>query len=233
MVDHPEDHDPWGGKALRDVVLGANDGFVSILGLVSGVAGGTSDGRFVVLAGVAGALAATMSMALGNYVSVKSQVEVAKAQIAREKRELEDMPDIERDEVRRIYYKKGFRGKQLDAVVRKLTADKDRWLRVMLEEEVGIRPDDLGNPVRSAILTGGAFALAACFPILPFVFVPVNNALPLSVILTFVAVFCVGAAKTVFTRRSWLHSGAEMVAIAAASSGLAYVAGNAIGNLFG
>lgn len=233
MVDHPEDHDPWGGKALRDVILGANDGFVSILGLVSGVAGGTSDGRFVVLAGVAGALAATISMALGNYVSVKSQVEVHKAQIAREKRELEEMPDIERDEVRRIYYKKGFRGKQLEAVVRKLTSDKERWLRVMLEEEVGIRPDDLGNPVRSAALTGGAFALASLFPIVPFAFMPVAQALPVAVGLTIAAVFAVGVAKTAFTHRFWLKSGLEMVLIAAASSALAFVAGNAIGHLFG
>jgi len=232
MVDHPEDHDPFGGKALRDVVLGANDGFVSILGLVSGVAGGTSDGRFVVLAGVTGALAATLSMALGNYVSVKSQVEVHKAQIEREKRELEEMPEIEREEVRRIYYKKGFRGRQLQAVVKKLTADKDRWLRVMLEEEVGIRPDDLGNPVRSAILTGGAFAVASLFPIAPFALMPVNQALPVAVALTFAAVFAVGVAKTAFTHRFWLKSGLEMVAIAAASSGLAYLAGNALARFF-
>ncbi len=233
MVDHPEDHDPWGGKALRDVVLGANDGFVSILGLVSGVAGGTSDGRFVVLAGVAGALAATSSMALGNYISVKSQVEVAKAQIERETRELEEMPDIERDEVRRIYYKKGFRGRQLDAVVRKLTSDKERWLRVMLEEEVGIRPDDLGNPVRSAMLTGGAFAIAAIFPIAPFVFFVVNEALPVSVACTFAAVFALGAAKTIFTNRPWLKSGLEMVLIAAASSALAFLAGRMLGQFLG
>lgn len=233
MVDHPEDHDPWGGKALRDVVLGANDGFVSILGLVSGVAGGTSDARFVVLAGVAGALAATMSMALGNYISVKSQIEVAKAQIAREKRELEEMPDIERDEVRRIYYKKGFRGRQLDAVVKKLTADKDRWLRVMLEEEVGIRPDDLGNPVRSALLTGGSFAVASLFPIVPFALLPVSQALPMAVAATFAAVFAVGVAKTIFTHRHWLKSGLEMVLIAAASSTLAFLAGSVLGQFFG
>ncbi len=233
MVDHPEDHDPWGGKALRDVVLGANDGFVSILGLVSGVAGGSSDGRFVVLAGVAGALAATMSMALGNYVSVKSQVEVHTAQIAREKRELEEMPDIERDEVRRIYYKKGFRGRQLDAIVRKLTSDKRLWLRVMLEEEVGIRPDDLGNPVRSAMLTGGAFALASLFPIAPFAFLPVTQALPVAVGLTFAAVFALGAAKTTFTHRHWFKSGLELVLIAAASSSLAYLVGNVLRPLLG
>lgn len=233
MVDHPEDHDPLGGKALRDVVLGANDGFVSILGLVSGVAGGTSDSRFVVLAGAAGALAATISLALGNYISVKSQVEVHKAQIAREKRELKEMPEIERDEVRRIYYKKGFRGKQLEAVVRKLTSNKERWLRVMLEEEVGIRPDDLGDPVRSAALTGGAFTVAALFPIVPFLFFPAGIALQIAIGLTFTAIFAVGVAKTAFTHRAWFKSGLEMVLIAAASSAVAFAAGNAISHLLG
>lgn len=230
VVDHPEDHDPIGGRSLRDVILGANDGFVSILGLVTGVAGGTSNASTVVLAGVAGAIAAALSMGLGNYISVKSQREVFRAKREREIREIETIPEIERAEVRRIYARKGFKGKELDLVVRRLTADKALWLDVMMKEELNIHEEDFQNPWLNAFLTGFAFALASVFPILPYLLFPLNTAVSYSVILTLSAVFCVGAAKTVFTNRSPLTSGAEMALIAAFSAGLAFLVGNLIGS---
>lgn len=228
-MDHPEDHSAFGGRSIRDVILGANDGFVSILGLVSGVAGGTANNSLVVLAGVAGAIAAAISMALGNYISIKSQIEVYKAEIERERREIEEMPAAEKQEVREMYAKKGFRGKELELVVKRLTTDKKVWLKVMMEEELGLREGDLGRPKLSAALTGGAFIVASVFPIVPYVFFPVQQALLHSVALTMLAVFVVGAAKTFFTKRPWLRSGLEMAVIAALSSAIAYVVGQAIG----
>ncbi|MDP2717749.1 MAG: VIT1/CCC1 transporter family protein, partial [Candidatus Micrarchaeota archaeon] len=184
------------------------------------------------LAGSAGAATAAISMALGNYISVKSQREVYHAQIETEKREMHEMPDIEREEVRQIYRKKGFRGKQLDSVVRHLTADKKRWLEVMVEEELGIRTADLENPIQSGLLTGGAFTLAALFPIAPFIFLPAHLALPMAITLTLLAAFSVGIIKTKYTRRPWLQSGLEMVLICGISSALGFFVGRVLGSGF-
>lgn len=228
MTKHPEYHAVLGQGGIRDVILGANDGFVSILGLVTGVATGTSESGIVVLAGVVGAVAAAISMALGNYISVKSQIEVYTAQIEQEKKEMKEMPDVERLEVREIYQQKGFRGKQLDAIVKHLTKDKKRWLNVMLQEELGIRPNDLGHPVQSGVVTGVAFSAAAAFPILPYVFLPVGAALWTSVAATLLAVFATGAIKSNLTKRSWWISGLEMALIAGIAAAIGFFAGELV-----
>lgn len=225
-------HEPdLGRTGLRDIILGTNDGFVSILGLVTGVAGGAADAGIVVLAGVVGAVAAAMSMALGNYISVKSQIEVFKAQIEDEKRALRRAPAVERRHIRAIYHKKGFRGKQLDGIVRHLTSDKTRWLNVMLQEELGIHPHSLGHPVKSGVMTGVAFAVAAAFPILPYAFLPVPEALGVSVAFTLLAVFTTGAFKSLFTKRPWLVSGLEMMLIAGIAAALGFLAGDLVATL--
>lgn len=227
-MQHFEGHVPE-GRWMRDVILGANDGFVSILGLVSGVAAATNDSKAVVLAGVAGAIAAAISMALGNYISVKSQMEVYNAEIEREKKEIKELPQVERQEIRELYAKKGFRGSELEMVVKRITSDKKVWLQVMMEEELGLKQENLGAPVKSAALTGIAFAIASVFPIASFVFLPAEKALLPSVASTLIALFAVGAAKTIFTKRSALKSGTEMVAVGAAASAVTYLIGSALG----
>ncbi|MBI4360400.1 VIT1/CCC1 transporter family protein [Candidatus Micrarchaeota archaeon] len=232
MTDHPEYHSVLGHGGIRDVILGANDGFVSMLGLVTGVASGTSESGFVVLAGIVGAVAAAISMALGNYISVKSQIEVYDAQIEQEKTEMRQMPDVERREVWEIYKKKGFRGKQLEGIVKHLTSNRKRWLNVMLQEELGIHAQDLGHPVQSGVLTGVAFAAAAAFPILPYAALPARTALWVSVALTLLAVFATGALKTRFTKRTWWISGMEMTLIAGIAAAIGFLAGDIVADVF-
>lgn len=229
LKKQPAEHHAEEGRWMRDVILGANDGFVSILGLVSGVAAATHDSKAVVLAGVAGAIAAAISMALGNYISIKSQMEVYNAEIEREKREIRELPEVEEQEIRELYAKKGFRGRELEMVVNRITSDEKVWLQVMMEEELGLKQESMGAPVKSAAFTGVAFAIAAAFPIAPFLLMPAEKALLLSVVFTLIALFAVGAAKTFFTKSSALKSGIEMVAVGAAASAVTYVIGSALG----
>lgn len=217
------------GGDVRDAILGANDGFVSILGLVSGVAGGTNDSAIVLLAGAAGAFAAAVSMALGNYISVKSQIEVYEAEIEKEKYEMAHYPEVERLEIKDIYRKYGLKGRALSEVVKAVTSNKKTWLEVMLVEELGFKPGEQGNPVRSALITGSAFVAASVFPVLPYAFLPVSSALPVSVAATLLGVFAAGALKSKLTKNSWLRSGLEMVVIASVAAGLSFLAGQWLG----
>ena len=228
MVERDKEHYTDGGD-VRDAILGANDGFVSILGLVSGVAGGSNSSGLVVLAGAAGAFAAAVSMALGNYISVKSQIEVYRAEVEKERYEMEHYPQVEELEIRDIYRERGLRGKALDDVVRAIVADKNVWLNVMLVEELGFKKGKQGDPMRSALITGGAFTVAAVFPILPYVLLPIQSAITFSLVLTLAGVFIMGALKSKLTKLNWLESGLEMVVIAGVAAGVSYFVGQWLG----
>lgn len=217
------------GKSLRDVIFGANDGFVSSLALVAGMSGAFTSDRVVLVAGLAGAVAGGISMALGAYLAVKSEVEYYQGELEREQREVEMVPHREREEIREIYLQKGFTGEELEKVVETITADKKRWINVMMEEELQLLPPDQSSPFRAGLLTGGAFLGAALVPLFPFFFgLPVLTALVISILLTAVGKFAVGASKTLVTGKNWIKSGIEMVGIGLLAAGVSYL----IGTLF-
>ncbi len=214
--------------SMRSWILGTNDGLVSILALIAGVTGGTYDTAIIVLAGIAGAIAGAISMAFGNYISIKSEIEFYHSEIEREKREIKKKPEEEIAEVREIYRKKGFKGKQLEAIVKHLTANQKRWLDVMMKEELGLHHEKFESPVKLAIITGVAFIIASIIPIVPYFFLSAKLALVASMISTGIVLFAAGAAKTLFTRKSWAISGIEMLVIGM----LATAATFTIGSLF-
>lgn len=156
-------------------------------------------------------------------------MEVYHAEIEREKQEIRELPEVEKQEIRELYSKKGFRGRELEMVVKRITSNEGVWLQVMMEEELGLKKENLGAPAKSAVLTGIAFIVAAFFPIFPFLFLPAGKALPAAVASTLVALFAVGAAKTVFTKTSAFKSGVEMVLVGAAASALTYLVGSVAG----
>jgi VIT1/CCC1 family predicted Fe2+/Mn2+ transporter len=227
--------EPWhragGGGTLRAAIFGVSDGLVSNAALVLGIAGATSggDGSFVVLAGVAGLLAGAFSMAAGEYVSMRSQTEVLERQIELERAELEAMPEEEEKEIAAIYRGRGFGEAEAAAIAKKLMSDPKIALETLVREELGLDPEELGSPWGASIGSFVSFAVGAFVPLLPFILLTGGTALAVSIGLTSLALFAVGASVSLLTGRSALYSGARQLLIGIAAAGITYVIGSLIG----
>ncbi|MEZ5738175.1 MAG: VIT1/CCC1 transporter family protein [Burkholderiaceae bacterium] len=219
---------PSGAGNLRAAVFGINDGLVSNTSLILGMAGAAAEPRTLMITGLAGLLAGALSMAAGEYVSVRSQREVLEYQLALEKAELAEYPDAERRELAVIYEAKGLDPEDADRIARTLIANPELALDTMAREELGLNPDELGSPWGAAISSFIAFAFGAAVPVLPLLLVGGTMAIVASAVLAAVALFTVGATLSLFTGRDGLHSGLRMLGIGF-SAGLATWA---IGNLF-
>lgn len=218
---------------LRAVIFGVSDGLVSNLALVMGVAGAAgasgTDGRFILLAGVAGLLAGSFSMAAGEYISMQSQRELFERQIALERAEMEAMPEEEEAEMASIYRAKGFREDEAKAIAHRLFENPERALEQLIREELGLDPDELGSPFGAAFGSFVAFAVGAFVPVLPYVIGSGHPAFVAAIGLSLAALFGVGAGVSLLTGRSVLFSGARQVAIGAAAALVTYVVGSVIG----
>ena len=227
--------EPWhrsgGGGTLRAAIFGVSDGLVSNAALVLGIAGATSggDGSFVVLAGVAGLLAGAFSMAAGEYVSMRSQTEVLERQIELERAELEAMPEEEEKEIAAIYRGRGFPEGEAAAIAKRLMADPKIALETLVREELGLDPEELGSPWGASIGSFVAFAIGAFVPLLPFILLTGGTALAVSIGLTSLALFAVGASVSLLTGRSALYSGARQLLIGIGAAGITYLIGSLIG----
>ena len=227
--------EPWhrsgGGGTLRAAIFGVSDGLVSNAALVLGIAGATSggDGSFVVLAGVAGLLAGAFSMAAGEYVSMRSQTEVLERQIELERAELEAMPEEEEKEIAAIYRGRGFAEAEAAAIAKQLMADPKIALETLVREELGLDPEELGSPWGASIGSFLAFAIGAFVPLLPFILLTGGTALAVSIGLTSLSLFAVGASVSLLTGRSALYSGARQLLIGIAAAGITYLIGSLIG----
>jgi len=217
------------GEFLRDLIFGLNDGVVSNFSLIAGVAGAGPSHGVVLLAGAAGLIAGAASMSAGAYLSNKSQREVVAEEVRREAEEIEYAPEEERDELRRIYRLKGFTEDEVEILVSRITADKQRWLETLVTEELGLRPEGGPPPLLDALFAGGGFALGAIVPLLPFLFTEGTAALVAAAVLSIAGLFLMGAAKTLVTSRSVLRSGLEMVVIGVGAAVVTNLVGCAIG----
>ena len=218
-----------GGGGVRDMIFGANDGLVSTLAFVVGAFGAFTDPHIVLITGIAELFAGTISMAVGSYQSSKSELEVLERESQRKKVKKGRTPEEEREELIEFYQAEGFRRGEAEAIVDRIAEEKELPTQVGTLEELDLAPEELGNPVKAGVLCGVSFGLAALVPILPFVF-PISGweALIASVIGTVATLFGVGAMKTVFSRKSWVRSGLEMMVIGASAAAITYV----IGTLF-
>lgn len=222
-------HRTGAGGALRAAVFGANDGLVSNLSLVMGVAGGVTDGQVVLLAGVAGLFAGAFSMAAGEWVSVRSQAELYERELAVEAEELRLFPDEERQELELIYRAKGAAPDDARALAERIMADPDTALETLAREELGIDPAGLGSPWVVAGSSFVSFALGAVVPILPFLVATGAAATVAAALVSAAALAAVGAAIAVFTGRSPLRSGGRMVLVGALAASATYLIGTAVG----
>ncbi len=217
------------GGTLRAAVFGVSDGLVSNAGLILGVAGATSEAPVIVLSGVAGLLAGALSMAAGEYVSVRSQRELFEHQIELERRELEEFPEEEAAELALIYAARGVPREQARTVARQIIADPERALDTLAREELGLDPEQLGSPWKAAASSFGAFASGASVPLLPFVLEAGAAALALAVGATAAGLFGVGAALSLFTGRGAVASGLRMLGIGAAAGATTFSIGSLLG----
>ena len=191
------------GNTLRAAVLGANDGLVSNLSLVMGVAGSGAARGPILIAGLAGLAAGSLSMALGEWLSVQSAREMYAHQLEHERRELRETPEEEEEELREIYESKGIPGRYARDIARRVVYGKPEIaLDVMAREELGINPDELGGSAWAAAITSFTFfALGAAVPLVPFVLGDGTGAMVAAMLVSAVALYCAGWLVTAFTGR--------------------------------
>jgi VIT1/CCC1 family predicted Fe2+/Mn2+ transporter len=227
VVDRHVNHRDITGGWLRPAVFGLSDGLVSNVALVSGVAGGGAGRSFVVLAGLAGLLAGAFSMAIGEYTSVRSQQELAHAELAIERRELERSPDAEQAELAGFYRQRGLSARLAHEVSVELSRDPEVAWRVHAREELGIDPDSLPSPWLAAIVSFFAFQFGALVPLLPYLLGAAR--LVVAVIASGVALFATGVAVSRFTKRSAFYTGVRQLALGGAAALITFLIGRAIG----
>jgi VIT1/CCC1 family predicted Fe2+/Mn2+ transporter len=217
---------------VGDAIYGINDGLGSIFGIVSGVSGATlGNSKYVLLAGIAGMIASALSMGSGAYLAAKSEREIYEAEVARE-RDAIQMNGPEARELLSLYYQvKGLPEDDADRVVDHLVRDPDQFLRALTTERLNSTEEALRNPLTSAISGALSTAVGAFIPIVPFFFLTGYPAVIVSAIVSLVAHFAVGAAKSLITVRSWWSSGMEMTLVGAVEGAVTYVIGIGLGRL--
>ena len=216
---------------IREVVFGVQDGLISTLALVIALAVSDIGNTTVLVGGLAGALAGMLSMATGAYLGSKAEGDVRRSEIAKEARELEDHPAEELAELVVLYQREGLSFDQAKGVAEHIAADKDLWLRTLVEKELGISPDVTSNPLKDALTMGSAFIMAALIPVLPFFFIEGNPAIGASVGATLVGLFALGIGKGRLVQLPPILQGLEIMLIGAAAAGLGFVLGTGIPRL--
>jgi vacuolar iron transporter family protein len=223
-------HRSVGGNAIRAAVLGGNDGLVSNFSLVMGIAGATEGQQGVLLAGLAGLLAGALSMALGEWISVKSSQELYENQMRLEMEELETNPEGEMQELALIFMAKGIPEKQSLEMAAEAMKDKSSAHKLLVREELGINEEELkGSAVEAAISSFVLFAIGAVIPVLPFMFTNGFKAIFLSVGLSAAGLFMIGSAITLFTGRNVWKSGFRQVFFGLAAAAITFGIGRLIG----
>ncbi len=230
MARFEKRHRSVGGNAIRAAVLGGNDGLVSNFSLVMGIAGATTNQQGVLLAGVAGLLAGALSMALGEWISVKSSQELYENQMQLEMEELEINPEGEKQELKLIYMAKGIPEDQAADIVEELMKNKTLAHEVLVKEELGINAEELkGSAMEAALSSFFLFAIGAIIPVLPFMFTTGMKAIILSTIASAFGLFLIGAAITLFTGRNVWFSGFRQVFFGLAAAAVTFGIGKLIG----
>lgn len=214
---------------LRAAVFGVNDGLVSNVSLILGVAGANADQHFIILAGIAGLLAGACSMAAGEYISVRSQREIFEYQIAIERQELEEYPEEEKEELSLIYQARGIPIEEANKLAHIMINNPETGLNTLAREELGINPEDMVSPYGAMISSFIAFAVGATVPLLPFLFGTSSWNLIYSLVITGMTLFIIGALLSLLINRNPFWQGLRMLLIGAIAGGLTYGIGKLLG----
>jgi vacuolar iron transporter family protein len=212
-------------SSLSDIILGGQDGLVNVLGVILGVAAATNDTWIVLVAGLAATFAESVSMGAVAYTSTLADADYYDSEREREYRHIQQVPALEREEVVRIYSNKGFNGDLLDHIVETITANPDVWVAVMMAEEHRLNPTDRRQALRASLVVGISAIIGSLIPLLPFVFLPIGLSMVVSVAITALVLFAVGAYKARLTVGKPARSGLEMAVIGTVSALVGYAVG--------
>ena len=219
-------HKSYGSGTLRAGVFGVNDGLVSNTCLVMGVAGAGTSPNVILLTGIAGLLAGAFSMAAGEFISMLSQKEMFEHQIAQEKDELERYPQEEAEELALIYAARGIPLNEARHLAKHLIANPEKALDTLTREELGLNPEELGSPIGAAISSFVTFAFGASLPLIPYLFGDARQGILIASLISGTALFCVGAALSLFSGRNAFIGGLRMLAIGSAAAAATYFIGS-------
>ena len=215
---------------VREIVFGFNDATISILALISGVIGGSFTKGQAIVAALSGVIGGAISMAIGAYISTKSEIEHHRSEIKREHQEMLEFPDLEREELRQIYLNKApFTEDEVSMILDRITGDPEVFLDVMMKEELGLFEERFESPLKVASIMFIAFICGGIVPLVPFIVVTdTSPGLITASVVTLLALFFIGIWKTTFTERHWLSSGLEMAGVGVLAAVVPYI----IGDLF-
>ncbi len=224
---HTEQHK--NSTALRDIILGGQDGLVNVLGVILGVAAATDDKRVLIAAGLAAAFAESISMAAVAYTSFISERDHYLKERRREEDEVRTVPEIEKQEIRDIYAAKGFEGELLDKIVEKITSNNKVWVDTMMEEELHLEPVETKDVLRTSLVVGIAAIIGSLIPLFPYFFLSGGPAFYLSLFISGLSLFAVGAYQAKTLVGDWRKQGVQMVIIGLGAALIAFQ----IAGLFG
>jgi len=216
------------GALFKEFILGGQDGLVNVLGVILGVAVATSSFKVILVAGLAAAFAESFSMAAVAYTSARAEEDYYDSQQKQEEYETRTVPKIEEKEVYDIYYNKGFRGKLLNDIVKKITSNKQMWVDIMMKEELELSKSSI-HPIKSAFVVGLAALIGSFVPLTAFFFLPIKTAIYVSVIISAITLFITGIFEAKINLASWWKKGLELMLIGMAAAAIGF----AIGKMFG
>lgn len=220
----------WIGQAI----YGINDGLGAAFGVVSGIAGATSgNSEFILLSGFAAMIASALSMGSGAYLATKSEREVYEAEVEKERKEIEENPQEELEEMELFYQLKGFSEEEARAMTKKLAEQPEHLLTTLAHEELGLSEKSFPNQWKAAVSATISTAVGAAIPVIPFIFYAGIEGLIVSLIVSTLAHFLVGASKVLVTGRSWIKSGMEMTLVGLGAAGITYLIGILIAPVLG
>jgi len=208
---------------VRDVVLGMSDGLTVPFALAAGLSGAVASARLILIAGTAELAAGAIAMGLGGYLAARSEADTYRSELKREHDEVVDIPQEEREEVRKIFASWGLEGETLEAATAAICAEPKRWVDFMMREELELSEPDPGRARVSALTIGGAYVAGGAIPLAPYLFaVPVLTALAVSCVVTLTALAIFGSVKGRLTGRPPLREALRTVLVGAVASGAAF-----------
>ena len=212
---------------IKETVFGIEDGMVSTLGALTGIAAATQDPGMVLLAGFVVIAVESISMGVGSYVSSKSEKEVAERMLAEEKEEIETFPKEEQEELYDMYVRDGWPKTLAKNMAETAAKNNTLFLKEMAYRELGIVPENGVHPIKNGFVMGISYIIGGIVPLLPYLFLDVHLAITYSVVITLIGLFILGASITAYTKRPWFKAGLEMLILA----GLATLVGYGVGQI--
>ena len=218
---------------LRDAVFGTQDGLISTLGALTGIAAGTQDAKAVVIAGFVIVTVESLSMAAGSYLSSKSQREYLERLLREEEEEIRTEPEKERQEIWEMYRSRGYEEREIEIIANRLMSNPKLLLEDMAHKELGIAPEALEEPLGNAFVMGAAYVIGGCVPVIPYLMLPLHAAMPVSIIGTLTALFLFGGLKGRIVKQGWWRSGIEMLTVAGLAALVGFFIGRAADTIIG